>query len=394
VLVLAAVLAAGGPPASEVRANTASILAAPPGAVFATGEVRVAKDRSTQRLTIGFDWPADAAPGAFSLWIESGPASSVFNPVGPFAEGSTRGGIRSFHLALTVGNLDVLSGRIVQVRDEGGAAVLLEGAVPLDRGARRSGSGGAAPGRADLLRPEAAPRPAARGRLVIDGSGRLSLEAQDLADGRFPDPGLLAAAIETAPGSGVLEPAGALSPVYAGNPWKGSFRLVWRFDVAVDPGAPAGRRIEVHDGSGRPLLWTLLPAVGEGEGARPLRAAAALAPPPGSPSPGARGTVRLRHDPRLGRSGFSLDARGLEGAADLACWLETAAGSGVLEPAGGLLLRGTSVRLVLRSEHGDPLPFGAADARPLAGRAVEVRDGAGRVLLSGVLPLLAGPGAR
>ncbi|MCU0724782.1 MAG: hypothetical protein MUE73_03175 [Planctomycetes bacterium] len=406
-LLVTAALAAGGFLAPAVEARAVSILAAPAGGEFAAGEVRVEKDRAAQSLTVRFDRPADAPPGAYSLWVETGLASGAFLPAGTFGAGTTRGGFTTWRLVLAgqggppeglgITDLDDLSGRVVEVRDGGGAVVFLTGAVPLDRAAHRPAPTGAAPGRADLLRPEATPRPRARGQLLLEGNGGagwLGLEARNLAAGMFPDPGLLSAAIETAPGSGILVPAGALSPVYAGNPWKGSFRLVWRVDLAADPDPLAGRRIEVHDGEGRPLLWANLPAVGAGEGARPIRAASPLAPPPASPSPEARGTVGLRHDPRLGRSGFSLEARGLGGGADLALWLSSSAGSGVLEFAGPLAVRRTAVRHRCRSERGDPLPLGAADTRALAGRAVEIRDGAGRVLLSGVLPLLAGPVAR
>jgi hypothetical protein len=150
----------------------------------------------------------------------------------------------------------------------------------------------------------------------------------------------------------------------------------------------------MRNGAGACLLFSVLPALDAGPAPKPVKDASALSPPPDSPAPGAAGIARLRWDPRLGRSEFRLDAKGLGGGTAFTLCIEGEAGSGDLEPAGPLDLPGASVRHRCRTDRGDPLPLGATSAAELAGRAIEVRDAAGRTCLSGTLPLLGGPGLR
>lgn len=139
----------------------------------------------------------------------------------------------------------------------------------------------------------------------------------------------------------------------------------------------AGRRLQVRDANGSPLLDALLAGLQPFAGTKLV---AQLTPPPGAPAPAASAKLTGKPSPAKGSERFRLKAKKLPPGAAATVFIEDAPGSGVLQAAGeleaGLFQRDTAA--------GDRLPLDVAAQASLVGRAVEVRDG-DVVLLSGTI---------
>ncbi len=125
------------------------------------------------------------------------------------------------------------------------------------------------------------------------------------------------------------------------------------------------------------------PAHAEDEDAE-QRGRAALVAPETSPQPGATGEVEIRSQPD--RQRFAVEVENVDPLVDLAVFLDD--GTGTLGEVGSQPAGSDERELVFDTGDGDSLPFGATTVADLVGRALEVRDGTGAVVLQGTLPAL------
>ncbi|MCI0588133.1 MAG: DUF1028 domain-containing protein [Planctomycetes bacterium] len=138
-----------------------------------------------------------------------------------------------------------------------------------------------------------------------------------------------------------------------------------------------GRRLEVRDGAGVSYLRARLPSL---LGAGDLRRTGSLAPPSASVG-GASGTVRLGRKGSKGIERFDVRAKGLAPGPTYGVWIADAGRGGSFSAAGDL----AKGKLRRDTGRGDPLPLGVDRLEELAGRAIEIRDGA-TVVLAGTIP--------
>ena len=107
-----------------------------------------------------------------------------------------------------------------------------------------------------------------------------------------------------------------------------------------------------------------------------------LTPPAGAELQDARGEVKIKTDE------LELKVRGLEADTDYGVFLED--GDGVLVEIGTIGTEDDGKgELEFESDDDDddlPLPLGAMTSDQLAGRAIEIRDGDGNVVLAGTTP--------
>jgi hypothetical protein len=87
---------------------------------------------------------------------------------------------------------------------------------------------------------------------------------------------------------------------------------------------------------------------------------------------------------------FKVDAKNLSSEGTYNVFLETALGSGVLNPLAGMSQKGSSGRfeLKLEADCAAPAILGVADLAALEGFAVEIRNGNDEVILRGTVPSL------
>jgi hypothetical protein len=140
-----------------------------------------------------------------------------------------------------------------------------------------------------------------------------------------------------------------------------------------------GRRVEVVDASAEVLLAVTLPAFATRDSAK---AKGTLSAPPGGPVPSASAKVKATFKGTTGATLLDVKLKKADKKAAYTVWIEDGPSSGSLVQIG----EAEKARYRSNSARGDPLPFGAASALDLSGRAIEIRDGTGTVVVSGTLP--------
>ena len=137
-------------------------------------------------------------------------------------------------------------------------------------------------------------------------------------------------------------------------------------------------------------MWAVAPpAQGHGgdDGGGVLEAEARLLPPDGSPQPGAKGEVEVSMS--LRGQEFEVEVERADPSVALEAFLDD--GSGAFVSIGVLTPECEDDHIVLELEFdtsdGDALPLGVATVGLLADAAIEIRDGEGRVVLSGTVPV-------
>lgn len=227
-----------------------------------------------------------------------------------------------------------------------------------------------------LQRPEGAPDGDARGAIAASIGAKthgFSVQVQKLD---LPEGDPLFVFLEAGKGSGTFAPATQLTLAKGG---KGSVKLSG-LDVAAalgltNLGQLEGRAVEVRDSNGAVYLTALLPRLA---GFPDFAAAAALLPPtPGAPS----GSCKVAFKTATGVSTIDVKTKLLPKGPLYTAHLEDAPGSGTFISLGALV----KGNLKIDTKTGAGLPGLVANASGLAGRAVEIRDGADAVL-SGTLP--------
>ncbi len=221
-----------------------------------------------------------------------------------------------------------------------------------------------------------------------DTSGRVEMRLRGLDQAFSVEVRRLAAApgspysafLEEAEGSGTFLSIGELEA-----PSPASQRLLLSLSAEGVPPAQLGvallsslegRRLEIRDSSGTTYLRARLPSLlGSGD----LRRTGFLAPP--SAPMGASGSLRLRRKGSKGTERFDLRAKGLPPGPDYAVWIAEPGAGGSFSEAGNL----AKGKLRRDTGRGDPLPLGVDRLEDLAGRAIEIRDGA-TVVLAGTIP--------
>jgi hypothetical protein len=101
----------------------------------------------------------------------------------------------------------------------------------------------------------------------------------------------------------------------------------------------------------------------------------------------ARGSIRFRAQEKKQVAVQKLDVAGrkIDPSTTLELFMEGAA-PGPFTSLGFLALDDSVFRISFDSSQGDPMPFGVESLDELVGRAVEVRDGGGDVVLRGAMP--------
>jgi len=166
----------------------------------------------------------------------------------------------------------------------------------------------------------------------------------------------------------------------------------------------AGRSLEVRS-AGATYLTGTIPQIGSGGGGSGgsggsggggdwIKVISPLVRPGGAPDANAKGKVEVRRRDEDQRQKFKVEAENIDPSLGFSTWLETAVGSGTLQNIGAMPKDGfDEVELELDTGDGDALPLGVADLDELAGRVVEVRDSAGNVYLTGIVPSLSAAGS-
>jgi hypothetical protein len=111
---------------------------------------------------------------------------------------------------------------------------------------------------------------------------------------------------------------------------------------------------------------------------------AALTAPEGGPQPLAGGCIEVEKKD-TGQE-FEVEVRNVDAAVALTVLIDD--GTGTFVSIGPLEAGATERELELNTAEGDALPAGALTVEDLAGRTVQVRDGADAVVLSGTVPAL------
>lgn len=280
------------------------------------------------------------------------------------------------------------------------AVVAFASAVAADVAVADPGHDPVRHGRATLSAPAGATLPGASGRIEAeikparghhDETARLSLKLRHL------EGAATYTLWGTDPVSLTLTQFGEVTAKEDGN---ADFKLDTKHGDSLPFGATlddlAGGAVEVHDAAGGVALSGNFPAILPPKGP-PLKGRAELTAPSGAPFPDASGRIETRfengdshHD---AKSQLKIKLRHLGGSSHYTLW--------GLDPASATLTQFGEVTtkkdgnadFKLDTHHGDSLPFGASlDA--LAGGAVEIRDDAGAVVLSGNFPSAAAPGPK
>jgi hypothetical protein len=244
-----------------------------------------------------------------------------------------------------------------------------------------------------LQRPPQGPDPDAKGHTELEKKGHeqeFEVEAERLDTGAGVSYDVY---LETAVDSGVYAAIG-------GMVLQDGVQGRWKFELEADCEAPpilgvadvadlTGRRVEVRSSSGITVLTGPLPALAAGVGQGNFNHKSKLSLPASPASPKAKGDVRSRYLAKKGQSELTVNVREVAKGNAYSLWIETAAGSGVLENVPGLVAVGKSgkvARLHVNTKTGAGLPFGVATVSELAGRKLEVRDAQDIVHLTGIVP--------
>ncbi|HET6203485.1 MAG TPA: phytase, partial [Planctomycetota bacterium] len=193
--------------------------------------------------------------------------------------------------------------------------------------------------------------------------------------------------VETAPESGTFLDVGHLTSTNANA---GAWVLDLEASGAIaefggaDLSALAGRRVEIRSGS-TVYLFAVLPAL---TGLLNVNLLGPLDAAPGSPAPGAIGSVKLGFKAKAGTSRFDLKSKGLPVGPTYTVWVSSGTTESPSFSQVGTLVKG---RLRTDTKKGQTLPLGVGFVSDLYGRTVEVRDGTTPVL-SGTLPFPAPAG--
>jgi hypothetical protein len=285
-------------------------------------------------------------------------------------------------LPLGAGSLLDLAGRVLEVRDGSGAVVLF-GTVPSFGPAVDFAPIGLV---ASLTRPSLAATGVARGRLGTrhfpsSGRDQIDVRARRLT-GAPPHefevhlPGEGWTSCGALSGSGGQQQAGDLHvDTGNGDPLPGGASCL--ADLA-------GLAVRVRNGSGTTILVGTIPDVSAGGAGPNVSARAVLAP--GAAAPQARARIELADQPRRGRSRFAVQVSRAGTTSHLGLWIEDP-GSGDLELVASLPSPKGRAKLLIDTGAGTPLPFAAASASALAGRAIEIRNDSGGVVASGIVPV-------
>jgi len=157
-----------------------------------------------------------------------------------------------------------------------------------------------------------------------------------------------------------------------------------------------GKPIEMRDAANATILAGTIPVAAGKNRPATLHGQSDLARPVGSPFPDSVGRIRAEvHEADASHAAWSrlrIELSGLGARAQYALWADDPS-----TPAADLVQFGVvttdrhgRARFVRDTRRGDALPFGASLA-DLGGKAIEIRDGAGVVALSGQFPVPQGP---
>jgi len=245
-----------------------------------------------------------------------------------------------------------------------------------------------------LQRPASAPDPDAFGKAKLEKKGgkqKFAVEARELPAG----PGdLFRVHLEDGVGSGSFFTVGDMSlESEPTGPWELTLQSTGTAPSSLgvaDLEDLAGRVVEVRDAADAVYLRGVLPALAQAPGLGNVNRKANLSPPGGmSPSPDAKGWVRVRYIAPKGRSRLDVVVqKGLAPGSSYSVWIEDAVGAGTLTEVGEVSLdsSGTSGRFRRDTKKGQSIPLGAATVLDYSGRVIEIRDGALAVHLEGVIP--------
>lgn len=140
-----------------------------------------------------------------------------------------------------------------------------------------------------------------------------------------------------------------------------------------------GRRLQIRDAGGSVVLELTLPAFAVRDNAK---GKATLGAVPGGPEPSASAKVKSIFKGTSGASALDVKLKKADKKATYTVWIEDGPSSGSLVAVGDAV----KARFQRSSAKGDPLPFGVSSALELSGRAIEIRDATGAVVVSGTLP--------
>lgn len=389
--------------AASVLADDADLTAAADCGCL--GDVELAYRGTEQEFVLRAQFMPLADPATpYTVWVQEATGSEIFHWVGDMSLVGAGGADWRLELraigqappALGVSELSEMSGRLVEVRESGGATVVLWGALPAAVPPVRT-TGEVRMGRLDLQRP--ANRVNATGYVDLRAVGvqqtfTVRSWKLDWAPGWPNAERVFAVLIETGAGTGEFAPAGYLKrKLKVGSNY--DFKLYWELKLWSSTGAPsalgvadlaelAGRRAQVRDDLDRAWLETVLPALALKGTLRSTNWRVALSPV-GAPPPdtSVSGLVKLQFNPRQGRSRCSLTTRGLVAGTPYTVFVEDGPGLGSFSDFAALDGRG---RLRRDTRAGERLPAGVPSVLELSGRVIEIRDPTGTTLVRGQLP--------
>lgn len=228
-----------------------------------------------------------------------------------------------------------------------------------------------------LQRPALAPPdPDANGSVTLEVNGLLQTLGVDLNKIADPLVTQLFAFVEDAVGSQVFVEVLQLTKKSASGKWQGKLTDPSGLPPALDAQTIpelAGRAVEIRDGMGVVLLTAVMPDI---TGADDFTLKLPMLPPQGAPLPAASGTLALSFKQSTGSQSVVLSTKGLSSAGAYSFYLEEPSGSQSFTPIAPLVKGKYSVD----TKNGAPLPLGIPTLDLLAGRTVEVREGATVVL--------------
>jgi hypothetical protein len=399
--VIPAPAAAGGGNSDQSQSDLVPPIDAPDA--NATGHVEIGKSGQEQEFNVTAEkLDSESPPGPFEVWLEDGIASGNFVKVGNMNLKSPAQGKWELKLeevgaappALGVGDVNDTAGRVVQVRDAGGAVTYLTGIIaPILPGGCNPVTP-AVKGEMDLQRPASQPDPDAKGRLRMSKRGKeqeFVVEAEKLD---APANAQYNVFLETAVASDVYSPIGGMN-------LKNAVKGTWKFELEAQCAAPSilgvndvtlvsGRRVQVRNAKSDVVLFGVLPqlVVGIGQLNFNLKSKLLL-PMVNPPSPDGRGDVRSRFLAKKGQSEFEVRIYDLAVGKTYSLWLETLNGSGILEEVGSFTFQGTTSKhgkFSVNTVKGEGLPYGVNTIAGLKNRNLEVRDAQNAVHLTGIVP--------
>mgnify|MGYP001490605058 CR=1 FL=1 len=212
-----------------------------------------------------------------------------------------------------------------------------------------------------------------KGKLALTAVGsKLTLK---VVAAKLPADGAYSLHLEAAPGTGVFDQVASITATKG----KATYTLVGTGAIPPELStrtldALGGRRVELRDASGAPVLHAVLPYLTPVPNAK-LSGAFTVAS--GSPFPAATGRIVGAFKGKAGSSKLTISTQGIPSSELVHLWVETFAGSGEFLDTGPLLSGG----LKLSTARGDALPGAVPRLIDLANLALRLRDDRGNDLL-------------